>query len=301
MPMNRPRRSLRAGALPIACLVLAGAAAPATPAHASLTLLPLGPQLGTHAGNLVTNGSFEIGGPGGAGPVYWATGTSLTPFGVPGGWTSSGGAFTYAWWGSDGAATPRTATADVLPDGQNGVYFGNGGGATVDLAPTFTPSRQVTFAGSPTFTMPSGWQVCTLAQTVPTHTNIAPAYILSFWVSGEGSSLGGTATGTDGIFGLRVTNVLPGDPMQYFAVPSGLGSAYGLSTRYEFTMTPLNPLAPIAIEFYNWGHLNLQAYGFPGQTEIVLDDVIVNAVPGPGSLALCAAGGAVLMRRRRRV
>ena len=61
--------------------LFAGLAASASTALASLTLLPLGPQLGTHAGNLVSGGSFE------AGPasalVYWATGTAGSPFAVP--------------------------------------------------------------------------------------------------------------------------------------------------------------------------------------------------------------------------
>ena len=40
-----------------------------------------------------------------------------------------------------------------------------------------------------------------------------------------------------GIFGLQVTNVLPGDPIQYLTVPNGVGNSFGVSHLYEFTFT----------------------------------------------------------------
>lgn len=271
----------------------------AFPAAAQLTLLPAGPQLGVHAGNLVTNGSFEVGGPA-PGILHWATGTTLTPFGVPPGWSSSGSPLTYANWGGSAASGPSSvATSVPLPDGQNGMYFGNGAPNSVSQPPTFNPSREVTFPQTPTFSMAFG-QPCVLWQTIPTHLNPAPSYLLSFWVAGEGSGLGPGHPLADGIFGLRVTNTQPGDPMRYFAVPVGSSSVYGAAIRYEFTFTPINPLAPVTIEFTNWGHLDLNPHGRVDTTEIVLDDVIVNAIPAPGSAALLAVGLVPVATRRRR-
>ena len=91
------------------------AAVAASGAHASLNLLPLGPQLGTHVGNLVSGGSFEAGPPNAV--VYWATGTSGTPLVVPPGWTSSGGPINYARWGHDSLVPLNIANSAVIPDG----------------------------------------------------------------------------------------------------------------------------------------------------------------------------------------
>lgn len=267
-------------------------------AHASLVLLPVGPQQGTHAGNLVNNGSFEIGAPPTGSIFYWAAGTSYQPFSVPPGWSSSGSSQAYAYWGSTETSPPyRTAGSDVLPDGGAGMYFGNAS-ALVDLPPTFHPSRQVTFNGTPTFTSAYG-QPVRLWQSVPTHLNPAPSYLLSFWVSGEMAGYGGGGPGYDGIFGLRVTNVIAGDPIQYFVVPSGGTSIYGDSTRYEFSFVPLNANLPVEIEFINWGHMDLSPHGGLGTTELVIDDVMVNMIPEPTTLALLTLTGLAVLRRQR--
>lgn len=255
------------------------AAFAATGAHASLNLLPLGPQLGTHVGNLVSGGSFEAGPPNAV--VYWATGTSGTPLVVPPGWTSSGGPINYARWGHDSLSPLNIANSAVIPDGVKALYFGNAQGGQVNVAPIFNPSGEVTFASPPTVMTTVGAPVI-LSQTVPTHLTPAPNYLLSFWVSGENAYFGGGAY--DGIFGLRVTNTQAGDPMRYFAVPAGAGlGAYGDQIRFEFDFTPLNPSLPVTVEFYNWGHFNLGPFGMGGTTELVLDDVIVNPLPSPGA------------------
>lgn len=261
-------------------------------AQASLSILS-GPSIGSHVGNLVTNGSFEIGAPppGAATYVIWPTGSLiLGPHGMPTGWSSSGAASSYGYWGSDFASPPyRLRTSDVLPDGQVAMYFGNAV-ASVDQPPNFAhPDGTVTFPATPNFTPGTGAPV-RLWQTVPTHTTPAPSYVLSFWASSEGAA-GGSA-GSAGIFGLKVTNVLAGDPITYLRAP-GAGSR-----RYEFSFTPINPLAPVDVEFINWGHIDLSPYGGGIRTELVLDDVMVNALPEPASLALLLVGALGLRRQR---
>lgn len=276
-------------------------------AQASLVLLPSGPMLGSHAGNLVTNGSFEfrnaagLPGPGATGSsVVWANSSTSPPLLAPYGWTSSGGANTYATWGGNLGSPVTHKGSAPLPHGVNALYFGNGQGAASSLAPIFHPSGEVTFAGAPTIMPPGGaFPVpCTLTQTVNTHLAPAPSYLLSLWVSGENTYPGGPGPANDGIFGLRVTNTQAGDPIRYFAVPGSSG-LYGTSLRLEFSMVPLNPLLPVTIEFINWGHFDLSPFGGTGTTELVLDDVIINAVPGPGAAGLIGCAGLVARRRRR--
>lgn len=266
----------------------------AASAHASLTLLA-GPQQGTHVGNLVVNGSFETGAPAPNGPpLFWATGTTNLPFAVPGGWASSGASDTYAQWGAQGPGPYSTNGSANLPHGQSGLYFGNLF-TTIDQIPTWNPSGTVSFPANPNFT-PTYGQPCTLTQTVPTHLTPSPAYLFSFWVSGEDAAV---AQWADGIFGLRVTNVLPGDPIQYLTTPGGQ-SAHGASIRFEYSFVPLNPLAPVTVEFINWGHVvTYPTVPNTFTSELVLDDVIVNAIPGPGAAALLGLAAAFAARRRR--
>src|SRR4051812_13354631 len=110
----------------IACLWSALSLSGANRAEAALSI---GSSLGTtHAGNLVNNGSFETAAPpsGTANELYWATGTALTPFAVPPSWTSSGGSSSYALWGNDATVPQSIQGSDGLPDGNAGLYFGNG-------------------------------------------------------------------------------------------------------------------------------------------------------------------------------
>jgi hypothetical protein len=278
-------------------LALALAAHTTAAAHASLTMLA-GPSGASHTNNLVTNGSFENGAPTPDGSLLFWANPSYAPYAVPPGWSSSGTNQTYARWGNDGPGPARLAGSDLLPDGRNGLYFGNLT-TTVDRTPVFQPSGAIGFVGgSPTFSPVYGGP-CVLSQTIPTNTNAAPSYLLSFWTSGENAV---QAAWPNGVFGLRVTNVLPGDPMQYLAAPGGAG-ALGASHRYDFAFVPLNPSLPVTIEFYNWGHLTSWPVGgnpvSTFTTELVLDDVIVNPVPTPGTLAAIALLG--LGRRRTRI
>jgi len=263
-----------------------------SPLKASLTLVGAGNYAGV---NLVNNGSFEIGhpGPGNANYQMWAVGSAGTPFLSIPGWNGTGQPSTYAVWGSDQTSGPfHTEASDVLPDGQIGVYFGNGGFLpgqqnTVNLAPTFNPDFTVSFSGSPTFNVFYGGPAV-LAQTIPTQLNPAPLYGLSFWASGEGAQF--NTSDIRGIFALRVSNTLPGDPLLYLWVPPG-GGPIGASHVYQFEFTPLNPLQPVTVEFINYGHLDLSAYGGAFfTTELVLDDVRVVGLPEPSPFALLAAG-----------
>ncbi|MBL0928122.1 MAG: PEP-CTERM sorting domain-containing protein [Phycisphaerales bacterium] len=293
---------------PRICTAVAVICTAAASAHAGLTVLGPGPMLATPAGNLVTNGSFEFRnaalqpGPGSTGSaVAWATGTSLTPFAVPYGWTSSGGTNTYALWGGNLGSPVTLRGSAPLPDGLNALYFGNGQGAATSQPPTFNPNGEVTFPSPPVVTPPGGTfpVPCTITQTVPTHLTPSPSYLLSFWVSGESAWPSGPGLNNDGIFGMQLTNTEPGDPTRFFAVPGGSG-LYGSSLRIEISFTPLNPLLPVTLTFINWGHFNLAPWGGAGTTELVLDDVIINAVPAPSaSLALLLAGAAAAARRRR--
>ena len=284
----------------ICCALVSGAVD-----HAQASLVITSGLGTTHVGNLVGNGSFETGAPpnGTANQLYWASGTALTPFAVPPAWTSSGDPTSYALWGNDATSPQSIQGSAGLPDGNAGLYFGNGAPVLASQSPTFNANGTVTFPAPPTFTMFKPTVPVILTQSINTPANPAPSYNFSFWVSGEGAVNGQQFTGL-GIFGLQVTNVLSGDPMQWLAVPNGIGNSFGTSHLYEFSFTPLNPLQPVVINFINWGHFDLSAYGGSNfTTELVLDDVIINGVPEPATFTLLAISSAcalLAMRRRRR-
>jgi hypothetical protein len=250
-------------------------------AQAALTLT--GPLNLSHTGNLVQNGSFEDHPNGGATIYYWATGTASTPFAQPAGWVTNGASLNYAEWGNT-AAFPTSSAP--LPDGTSGLYFGNGLMASISQTPAFNADGSVTFTSAPTI-IPKYAPPVTLSQTL-TGLNTGTTYGLTFWTSGEDASTNGFTH--DGFFGLDVT----GYSTVYLAAPSGL-SALGQSHVYNFTFTPVS--SNTTITFTNWGHPNgsMPGWTLPGiSTELVLDDVIVNVLPEPSSLALFSLGALAL-------
>ena len=263
-------------------LALSFSIGPVAVANASLVLTS---GLGTtHAGNLVVNGSFEIPPLPDGTKVSWALGG---PSAVIPGWTG-GGPATNAEWGNDGPSPYRLRASDVLPDGRLGVYFENGQVTTVSPAPIFNPNGSVTFASPPTFTIPSGNPI-TLSQTVLTNLTGATVFKMSFWVSGEENA---TVQGfpDHGILGFQMSNVLPGNPIQWLAAPNG-GAPYGLSNLYEYAFSPLVPSTPVTIRFFGYGHFNYSGVFGQNSTEPILDDVIINAVtavPEPSVMSLLA-------------
>jgi hypothetical protein len=186
----------------------------------------------------------------------------------------------YAEWGN--TAVFATASAP-LPDGTSGLYFGNGLMAAISETPTFNADGSVTFISPTPSIIPKYSPPVTLSQTL-TGLNTGTTYGLTFWTSGEDATA--NVFTHDGFFGLDVT----GYGTVYLAAPSGL-SALGQSHVYNFTFTPVS--SNTTITFTNWGHPNgsMPGWTLPGiATELVLDDVIVNALPEPGSLALLSFG-----------
>ena len=294
--MNRIESTNPYRRLNLLLLSLAFAASSGGTARAALNIAS---GLGTtHAGNLVLNGSFELGAPPDGVKPFWAN-TGNSPYFVPPLWTSNNNS-NLAVWGNDGGTPYRLSASDVLPDGRIGVGFHTATGVTVSPAPTFNPNGEVTFASPPAFTSSVGAPV-TLRQTVNTQLSPAPSYKMSFWISGEENA---TVQGFNGvgIIGMQLSNVLPGDPVQWLVAPNGL--SYGQSKLYEYTFTPLNTSLPVDLRFINWGGMDLTAYGGSQfGTQPILDDVIINGVPEPSSVMLLGLGMAAMIagvRRKRR-
>jgi hypothetical protein len=241
--------------------------------------------IGNHASNLILNGSFEADGGLAANNSYWAAGTTLTPTMALTDWTSSGQVASYAIWGSDGLGGINGSAS--LPDGTNGLYFGSGIMVGVAPFPTEAANGIVTFGSNPAILSKPTDGPVTLEQTV-SGLNTSGTYLLDFWTSGE--NVGSAEFPVDGFFGLDIT----GESRLYFAAPSGNGPI-GASQRYQVFFTP--SASTVTFQWINWGH-----YSSPGglSDELVLDDVILNAVPEPNTMALVLLMGAGLLAKRGR-
>lgn len=256
-------------------------------ASASIVSITSGDTVqGNHGSNLILNGSFEADAGFAANHSYWATGTALSPTMSLTDWQATGVIGSYADWGNDGNG--RLNGSDLIPDGANALYFGGGIMAPPSLTPNYNPDGTVTFAGTPTFFPKPTDAPVTLSQTV-TGLNVGQNYLLDFWASGE-DAIGGQFFG-DGIFGLDIT----GENQLYFAAPDGV-SGLGQSQRYFIVFKPT--VSTTTFTWTNWGH-----YPTPNglTTELVLDDVILNAqpTPEPATVAGLAIASLAFLRRRR--
>ena len=170
----------------------------------------------------------------------------------------------------------------------------NDDGSTVTPTPTYNANGELTFSSTPVFTPGSSGPIV-LSQTVtliPTVTN----YKMSFWVSAEEIS---TNSGflSHGILGFRMTNVLPGNPIQWLAAPNGMAS-YGGSLLYEYLFTPLTG-GTVDIDFISYGRFQFSPVNNTSPAPVI-DDVIINAVPEPSTISLIAIGMIGVVRTNQR-
>jgi hypothetical protein len=229
--------------------------------------------VGNRSLNLIANGSFEADGGVAANGSFWATGTGFTPTMSLTAWTASGQGGSYAVWGNDGFGGIQLSAP--LPHGTNALYFGAGIMQMVAPWPVEANNGLVTFTSTPAILPKPTDGPVTLQQTV-TGLNTNYTYLLDFWTSGE--DIGDSAMAVDGFFGLLIT----GESMLYFAAPSGNGPI-GNSQRYQIYFQPTAPT--ITFKWFNWGH-----YTSPNglSDELVLDDVILNRIPGTNDPIDCA-------------
>lgn len=251
------------------------AALAATPAQAAILSVGYGTTvLANPTANLIANGGFETGANGNQGWTGPGPHTGIYPPGpsvtIPS-WNAAYPTGAYGWWG------PVPFSGAPCGEATNCVYFGNwlmGASAT----PTTLPTGEVTFGGPVAFTntVAANQGPVTLSQTA----SLTPGdtYLLDFWTSGE------TVGGNPGVFGLTI-----GPDLIYL-------EAVEAARRYYVTFTA--PAAATPITFSNWGHL---VQGQTIGTELVLDDVILNATatPEPATALLLPLALAALAHRRR--
>jgi len=278
--------------------------------------------------NLVVNGSFEeshledgsdfdgfLPGVDGDGYYYLSTNTTLTPNAVPDGWTTSGGGLdTYARWGNNINPLPQfgfpvagQAWSSTKIHGERSVYLGNFTPAEISETPQYMSNGEVAFTSPPTITLrPSyGPDPFSISQTV---TGLVPGgvYRMSFWVSGEWSNLGyATINKTiagDGIVGVQIE----GHDLLYLAIPAGnapepVGEphVFGTDEFHVYTLEFQTTDTDMDISFINWGHLG-DTGGTIGwtrgrTTELIMDDVIINAVMLPTNVPTFSQWGLITM------
>lgn len=270
----------------VTLLVAVAASAIAVTAQAGIVTITSGTAvMGNRAANLIANGSFEIRNPldpplpanltwTGVAGMHTGGHPTETVYAIPS-WNETSGPGGYGWWGPLGfAGAPCTNGVACL-------YFGNWFTAA-SSTPTIHADGTVTFSSPPTFTNtnPNNQTPTTLSQTVAGLT-VGAHYLLDFWTNGE--DLGFTEPG---VFGLSIG-------------PDSVFLSDSLTSR-RFYIDFTADAAVETISFINWGHLT----NIPGATELVLDDVILNATPEPASLALLGVSlvslaGLRVIRRRR--
>jgi len=279
--------------------------------------------------NLVFNGSFEepnlengftFGGflPGVDGDGYYFLSpiTVNMPIAQPDGWAASGGGpDTYARWGNNINAIPSAglpiagqAWSSTEINGERSVYLGNETPLEISETPEFMSNGEVVFTSPPTITLKPeyGPEPMTITQTV---TGLVPdgVYRMSFWVSGEWGNLGfasspnGTTAG-DGIIGVQ----LQGYDLLYLAVPAGNSAeppgaphVFGTEEAHTYILEFTANDTEMDISFMNWGHFDSlsDTIGWDrGQsTELIMDDVIINAISLPVNVPTLSEWGLILM------
>lgn len=257
-----------------AILGIALAITAAQPARAAILSVNYGTAtLANPTANLITNGGFETGASGNQGWTGPGPHTGMYPAGpsvtIPS-WNAAYPSGAYGWWG------PIPFAGAPCGEAINCVYFGNWLMAA-SATPTTLPNGRVTFGGPVTFTntVPANQGPVTLSQTVTL--TVGETYLLDFWTSGE------QVGGNPGVFGLTI-----GSNQIYL-------EAVEAARRYYVSFSPST--AATTITFSNWGHLvQNSVIG----TELVLDDVILNATatPEPATALLLPLALAALARRR---
>jgi len=279
--------------------------------------------------NLVFNGSFEephlaggtdfdglLPGVDEDGYYYIASGTVLTPVAMPDGWTpSGGGADTYARWGNNINALPQLglpvagqAWSSTEIDGERSVYLGNFTPAEISETPQFMPDGEVVFPAPPNIILRPGYgpEPMTISQIVRGLVTDG-VYRMSFWVSGEWGNEGfaqssnGTTSG-DGIMGVQIEGydlIYLAVPAGNSAEPSGAPHAFGANEFHVYTLE-FEAVAPeMEISFINWGHFGstggTKGWDRGQATELVMDDVIINAVDLPVNVPALSLWGMLLL------
>lgn len=281
--------------------------------------------------NIVENGSFEtphledgnifdgfLPGIDGDGYYFLHPTNSLTPKAQPEGWSvSGGGPETYARWGNNinsveslGVVLPIAGQAWSSTEihGERSVYLGNQTPLEISEEPTFMPNGEVVFTTTPIITLKPeyGPNPVSISQTV---TGLVPAgvYRMSFWVSGEWSNEGfatsefGAVAG-DGFMGVQVE----GYDLLYVTIPAGnsvepVGAphVFGTDEFHVYTLEFVANNEEMNISFINWGHFDhiTDTIGWDrGQsTELIMDDVIINAVDIPRNVPTLSEWGLIAM------
>jgi hypothetical protein len=250
--------------------------------------------------NLVTNGSFETGGPstGGSDAYFWSRPCNTN---VPAGWTADGDAFSYAFWGfynstvvnqqdftftnSACTNTIQNGTGDIMlapqPDGNNLMYFGNyefviNGPAPAYNAATgeYIPRANVAAADAAiSWSAGTSTKGVKMTQTVA---GLTPGnyYELEFWATGENFGA------VDGIFQLEVGG------KKFWLTCPGIDNMNGLGTSERYHLVFQATTASTVISFKNYSHFRISlnptmaawwgANGNDWTSELALDDVIIN-------------------------